>query len=514
MPHLTRTTPRVPRGRVTLALGLAGAMALSIVSGVSASSHREAPLITEDPVADNTDLYAFVSPDKPDSVTLIANWIPNQDPAAGPNYFNFGEDVLYSIHIDNDGDAVEDVTYEWRFRTEIQNPDTFLYATNVITSLDDPDYNFRQVQDVFVVRDGVRTQLVAGQIVPPSNIGIATSGQPGQYQTLVDQGTYDFVTPSGPGQTFSGQRDDGFFADIGSIFDLGQLRPFLPNYKPATRPAQEGIDTFAGVNVHTTSIQVPIAEVTESATQPIIQVWSTSSRPKVRVFNNNNSAAPVNRGRFVQVSRLANPLVNEVVIPLGLKDAYNGLAPRNDAAVLSVPDSGDGITIPLVQDPELAGLITALYGIETPPAPRNDLVSIFLTGIKDVNQIDGSQPADLLRLNTSVAPTGTSPNGQNRLGALGGENDGFPNGRRLGDDVIDIALRAVAGGTPFSKDADGNNSFNKSPNNALADGVDGNDQSFLDTFPYQGTPWQGYGENNELRGSTTSGVDTAQGSNQ
>jgi hypothetical protein len=478
-------------------------MGLSIVSGVSASSHREAPLITEDPVADNTDVYAFVSPDKPDSVTLIANWIPNQDPAAGPNYFNFGEDVLYSIHVDNDGDAVEDVTYEWRFRTEIQNPDTFLYATNVITSLDDPDYNFRQVQDVFVVRDGVRTQLVAGQIVPPSNIGIATSGQPGQYQTLVDQGTYGFDTPSGPGQTFS---------------DLGQLRPFLPNYQPAARPAQEGIDTFAGVNVHTTSIQVPKAEVTESADQPIIQVWSTSSRPKVRVFNNNNSAAPVHRGRFVQVSRLANPLVNEVVIPLGLKDAYNGLAPRNDAATLSVPDSGDGITIPLVQDPELAGLITALYGIETPPAPRNDLVSIFLTGIETFpgaepgtgNAIEGSQPADLLRLNTSIAPSTNDPNTVNRLGLLGGQADGFPNGRRLGDDVIDIALRAVAGGTPFTPN------FNEDgdANNKLADGVDGNDQPFLTTFPYQGTPWQGYGENNELRGSTTSGVDTAQGPNQ
>jgi hypothetical protein len=494
MPHSPFTLPGSRRGRAALALGLTGAMSLSVVSGVNASSHREAPMIAQDPVADNTDVYAFVSPDAPDTVTLIANWIPAEDPAAGPTYYRFGEDVLYSIHVDNDGDAVEDVTYEWRFRDEILNPDTILYATGQITSLDDEDYNFRQRYDLFVVRDGERRPLVQNAILPPNNLGIATP----DYESLTQQATLDLP---GGGQTFSGQRDDAFFADIGSIFDLGQLRPFLPAYQPAPRDAQEPVDFFAGYNVHTTSIQVPISELVQGD-EPVIGVWSTSSRPKVRVFSQNNGANPVNRGRFVQISRLGNPLVNEVVVPFGLKDTFNALAPRNDAAALSQEADEEGVTIPLVQRPELADLITALYGIETPEAPRNDLVSIFLTGIEDVNQPANVQPADLLRLNTSIAPTGSNPNEQNRLGLLAGENDGWPNGRRLGDDVVDIGLRAAAGGTPFTPE------FNESPNNELADGVDGNDQAFLGSFPYQSTPWQGYGENNELRGRTTNGTST------
>jgi hypothetical protein len=498
MPDITRTTPRRRRGYTALAVGLAGVTVLGTVSGVSASSHREAPLIMGDPLADGTDVYAFRSPDKPTHTTLIANWVPAQDPAAGPNYFRFGEDVLYAINIDSTGDAVADVTYEWRFRNDIQKEDTFLYASAVedaqITSLNDPNYNFRQVMDVFVVRGGQRTQLVNGQIVPPSNVGpIATPN----YPALANEGIRRVNTaPEVDTAVFAGQRDDAFFADIGSIFDQGQLRPFLPNYQPAPRDAQAGRDFFAGYNVHTTSIQVPTAALLSDPNQPIIGVWSTASRPKVRVFNQNNGAKPVNRGRFVQVSRLGNPLVNEVVVPLGLKDAFNSLAPRNDAQTLSVPDNGNGVTIPLVQDPELAKLLKPLYNIDTPPAPRNDLVQIFLTGIKDVNQPPNVQPAELLRLNTSVAPTPFDQ--QNRLGFLAGQRDGFPNGRRLGDDVVDIALRAVAGGTPFNENVNGRN-FNQSPNNALADGVDRNDSAFLGSFPYQATPWQGFAENNETR---------------
>ena len=493
MPSTTRTTPRRRRGYTALAVGLAGATVLGGVSGVSASSHREAPLIMGDPLADGTDVYAFRSPDKPTHTTLIANWVPAQDPAAGPNYFRFGEDVLYAIHVDSTGDAVADVTYEWRFRNDIQKKDTFLYASAAenaqITSLDDPDYNFRQVMDVFVVRGGQRTQLVNGAIVPPSNVGpVATPN----YTALANEGIRSITTgPDATGLVFAGQRDDAFFGDIGSIFDQGQLRPFLPAYKPAPRDAAEGNDFFAGYNVHTTSIQVPTAALLSDPNQPVIGVWSTASRPKVRVFNQNNGSQPVNRGRFVQVSRLGTPLVTEVVVPLGLKDAFNSLAPKDDAATLSTAADSRGVTIPLVQDPELAQLLDPLYGIKTPPAPRNDLVSIFLTGIKDVNQPPNVQPAELLRLNTSIAPTPFAD--QDRLGLLAGQNDGFPNGRRLGDDVIDIALRAVAGGTPFTPE------FNVSPNNALADGVDGNDTAFQQSFPYQATPWQGFAENNETR---------------
>lgn len=492
-----RTLPRTTRGRTALALGLAGASVLATVGGATASSHREAPLIMADPAADGTDVYAFMSPDKPGFVTLIANWVPAQDPAAGPNYWRFGEDVLYAINVDSNGDAVPDVTYEWRFRNDIQNPNTFLYASAdqnaQIESLDDPDYNFRQVMDVFVVRNGQRTQLVSNQIVPPSNIGpVATPN----YAQLAAEGVRSLTTgPETGGSVFAGQRDDAFFADIGSIFDQGQLRPFLPAYKPAMRGAQPGRDFFKGYNVHTTSIQVPVTALVPDPNQPVIGVWSTASRPKVRVFNQNSGAQPVNRGRFVQVSRLGNPLVNEVVVPLGLKDTFNTLRPAQDAAALSQPADAEGVTIPLVQKPELAGLITALYGIQTPPAPRNDLVSIFLTGIDGVNAVSGGQPAEVLRLNTSTAPTPFAQ--QDRLGLLAGQNDGFPNGRRLGDDVVDIALRAVAGGTPFTPD------FNKSPNNALSDGVDGNDAQFLPAFPYQATPWQGFAEDNTTRGSGT-----------
>ena len=496
--HVLARTRSRSRGRTAAALGLAGATLLATVSGATASSHREAPLIMEDPLADNTDLYAFVSPDKPGFVTLIANYVPTEDPAAGPNYHRFAEDVLYAINVDNTGDAVADVTYEWRFRNAIQNPNTFLYATGQITDLNDSDYNFRQVMDVFVVRGGERRQIISGATLPPSNVGLATPDYAGLAQASVR--TIGAGTPDVGGLVFAGQRDDAFYGDIGAAFDLGQLRPFLGAYQPATRDAQEPVDFFAGYNVHTTSIQVPIPAVAPNPQQPVIGVWATASRPKVRVFNSNSGAQPVNRGRFVQVSRLGNPLVNEVVIPLGIKDTFNTLKPAQDAGALSQPADADGVTIPLVQRPELAGLITALYGVETPPAPRNDLVSIFLTGIEGVNKVEGGQPAEVLRLNTSVTPTPFAD--QDRLGLLAGQDDGFPNGRRLVDDVVDIALRAVAGGTPFTPE------FDKAPNNALADGVDANDGTFLTSFPYQATPWQGYGENNELRGRTTSGTST------
>jgi hypothetical protein len=449
-------------------------MGLSVISGVNASSHREAPLISQDPVADNTDVYAFTSPaaDEAGTITLIANWIPAEDPAAGPTFYRFGEDVLYSIHIDNDGDAVEDVTYEWRFRNDIQNPNTILYATGVIgddmgdegTPLDDPDYNFRQRYDVFVVRDGERTQIVSDAILPPDNIGIAT---PDYEANLAAAGVYELE--GGAGQTFAGQRDDAFFADIGAIFDLGQLRPALPQYQPAPRDAQVPVDFFSGYNVHTTSIQVPISELVED--EEVIGIWSTASRPKVRVFSQNSGANPVSRGRFVQVSRLGNPLVNEVVIPFGLKDTFNTLQPSQDAAALSTPDG----SIPLVQDPELGRLIEQLYNIDTPEPPRNDLVGIFLTGTGAfaTEQDDNFQPAEVLRLNTTTAPGDVA----------------WPNGRTLSDDVVDTALTAV-GGTD------------------LGDGVDANDGTFLGSFPYQATPWQGYGENNDLRGSVIEGSST------
>lgn len=487
MSNTRRRSLRRPAVATAGVLAVSGALVLGTIGTTGASSHREAPLIMDDPVADNTDVYAFRSPDRPDMLTLIANWRPFEEPGGGPNYYRFGDDVLYAIHIDNDGDAVEDVTYEWRFRTDIQNPDTFLYATGPITSLDDENYNFRQVADVYRVEDGQRTKIASDDIVPPENVGPRTIGT--DYASLAQQGVHPV---EGGGQHFAGQRDDSFYGDIASIFDLGGLRPLNPAHV-IPLDAADGVDTFSGYNVHTTSIQVPISEVVEGD-EPVLGIWSTASRPKVRVFSNNNGANPVNRGRFVQVSRLGNPLVNEVVIPLGLKDTFNALMPRQDAAALSQPEQ-DGVTIPLVQRPELAQLIPQLYpGVEVPSEPRNDLVAVFLTGIQDLNQPADVQPAELLRLNTSIAPTPFAD--QDRLGLLAGQTDGWPNGRRLTDDVIDIALRAVAGGTPLAPNPD---ETNVAPNNALTDGVDGNDLPFLEQFPYQPTPHQGYEINNPQR---------------
>jgi hypothetical protein len=465
--------------RLTAAAGLSGALALGLLAPAGASSHREAPLITEDPVADNTDVYAFVSPDAPDTTTLIANWIPFEEPAGGPNFYNFGDDVLYEVNVDNDGDAVEDITYEWRFTTVFTNPDTFLYNTGPIESLDDADWNIRQLYTLSVVRDGVRTVLGQDLPVPPNNVGPRSTPD---YEALADAA---IVEVPGGILSFAGQRDEAFQVDIASIFDLGGLRPLnelhlvpLPN-----EPGKNGTDGF---NVHSVALQVPTDQLTDG--DPVIGVWATSSRRKTRVFANNSGAIPIESGPFIQVSRLGSPLVNEVVLPVGLKDTFNTLEPSEDAAALAgvqaPPLSTEG-DIPLVTDPMLAELIEVLYpGVDVPPPPRADLVSIFLTGIEGVNQPANVVPSEMLRLNTSIPPTPFAD--QDPLGFLAGQQDGFPNGRRLVDDTTDIELLALAGATPFTPE------FNVAPNNAITDGVTYNDRELLPAFPYIPAPIDGY----------------------
>lgn len=469
---------------MALAGGLGSLLAVSALVSADASSHREAPMIAEDPVADNTDLYAFVAPDDPDSVTLIANWYGFQEPGGGPNYFKFGDDVLYEINVDNNGDAVEDVSYQFRFSTTTVDPNSFLYATGPITRIDDPTWNRPQEYTVTKVANGSSTVIASGLRTAPANVGPRSTPN---YEALAAQAVHDL---GGAGSVFAGQRDDGFYADIASIFDLGGLRPFNSAHAIPLADA-DGIDTFAGYNVQSIALQVPKSEVV-SGTDPVIGVWATASRQASRTLN--TGAPSTFSGEWVQVSRLGNPLVNEVVIPLKLKDAFNGLQPAQDAAALTgaqaPPLSTEG-DIPLVQDPIIAGLVEKLYGIDTPPAPRDDLVAIFLTGIPDVNQPANVQPADLLRLNTDVQPTAFAD--QDRLGLLAGQADGFPNGRRVGDDVIDIALRAVAGATPFTPD------FNVAPNNQLTDGANANDRPYLQSFPYLAIPHQGYDLNNPAR---------------
>jgi hypothetical protein len=453
---------------------LAAVAALAAVIPGSTSSHREAPLISDDPSADTTDVYAFVSPDKPGTVTLVANWVPFENPAGGPNFNRFGDGVRHQIKIENNGDAIPDIIYEFRFATKVTKPDTFLYNTGPIESLDDADWNVRETYTVAKIQDNKRTVLAEGLPVPPANIGPRSTPDYDKLATAAVQTLDD----DGGAQVFAGPRDDPFFVDLGSIFDLGGLRP-LNQAHLVKQPTARGVDGVAGYNVHSIALQVPIERLTRDGEKPsgpddpnaIIGVYSQTQRRRTSVLSS-TGGKPKTSGAWVNVSRLGMPLVNEVVVPVGKKDAFNVSRPAGDAAFLE-----------LVQDPELAKLIPVLYpGVTVPPAPREDLVSIFLTGIDKLNMIPDGKPAEMLRLNMMVPPSASA----SPLGLLGGDNAGFPNGRRLADDVTDIELRALAGGTPFTPD------FNKAPNNALGDGVDANDVAFLPVFPYLASPHQGY----------------------
>jgi hypothetical protein len=445
-----------------VAIVCAGLAVTFAFAPVKASSHREAPLISQDPLADNTDLYAFVSPTAPDKVTIIANFIPLEAPYGGPNYYKFDDNALYEIKIDNNGDAREDVTFQFKFKTTVRNPNTFLYNTGTIASLDSPNWNVRQSYTVTRVDGnkgkGKSAVLGANLPTPPVNIGLRSTPN---YEALAAAAVQDL--PGGV-HVFAGQRDDPFFVDL-NVFDLLAVPP----------ADTDNSDSLAGYNVHTIAIELPIAMLTANGRTPagmadpnaIIGVWSTASRPTMAV---RRDAEDRTNGPYVQVSRLGQPLVNEVVIPRGTKDVFNSLEPVDDGAAL-----------PFVLDPEVPKLLSLLFSIESPAAPRTDLVTIFLTGIPGLNQPANVRPSEMLRLNTAVPPV-FNPN---PLGVLAGDNAGFPNGRRLGDDVVDIALRAMAGATPLTP------AFNGGINAILGDGVAANDKPFLLWFPYVPTPHAG-----------------------
>jgi uncharacterized protein DUF4331 len=447
---------------IVCAAVLCGATGLRF-GDVKASSHREAPLISQDQYADNTDVYSFVSPRNPDRVTLISNFIPLEAPQAGPNYYKFDDNVLYEIMVDNDADAVEDVTFQFRFRTETRNRNTFLYNTGQVTTIDDPDLNVRQFYSVTRF-DGPRRQgrgqVLADNVpVAPVNVGVRSFPN---YAAVASGAVRQL-----PGnlQVFAGPRDEGFYVDVGGVFDLLGVPP----------ADQNDVDGLAGANVHSIAIEVPIASLTRSGTRPssasaadaVIGVWSTASRPSVTSRGGGQEA---HNNHFVQVSRLGQPLVNELVIPRSTKDVFNSLEPTGDAAALA-----------FVQDPEPARLLTQLFGIRVPPTPRTDLVTIFLQGIPGLNQPPNVRPSEMQRLNVAIPPSPVP----NRLGVLAGDRAGFPNGRRVGDDVVDIALRVMAGATPLTP------TFNTGINAQLGDGVDSNDVPYLDEFPYLGLPAPG-----------------------
>ena len=363
-----------------VAVLMVGGLSALVVSG---SSHREAPLISQDPAADATDLYAFVDPNNPTMVNLIANYYPAQEPGGGPNFYRFSDDVQYDINIDNDGDAQKDIVFRFRFRTEVQNEGTFLYNTGPITSLDDPDWNVRQMYSVVRLDEGPGPQvqiLGANLMTPPSNIGPSSTPD---YESLAAAAVHNL----GGGVTvFAGQRDDPFFVDLGATFDLLTIRQ-LPGNNGG------GVDGLGGFNVQTIAIQVPIAQLTDG--DDVIGVWTTASRRKIQVLRP-DGLAPANIGPFQQVSRLGNPLVNEVVIPIGEKDKFNASVPADDGQFAGH-----------VTDPELADLFNLLYDGIVAPVPtsgRDDLVAVFLTGIPTLNQPVGVVASEMLRLNTAIPP--------------------------------------------------------------------------------------------------------------
>jgi hypothetical protein len=495
--------------------------ALTLACGppAEAASHREAPLIALDPAADNTDVYAFVSYDaanlaRPPAdrrVTFILNVNPGQDPSDGPNYFNFDDEVLYAINIDNNEDGkADDIVYELRFRTEnrpvggaagLTSPLPYLGNPHIsgaplpgITRLDGPGsegLTRRQTYGVTEVRHGKRTQLFTNRrlIAVPSNVGPATMPN---YPALAAQGVY---TDQGTRiRVFAGQRAETFYIDLGAVFDTLNLRRFLP---ALTRPGEDadnvnpfGVNRFSGANVSTIAIEVPIARLTSdgkppaAAKNPVIGVYASTARPKVQVRRQPGDPV-VDSGPFVQVSRMANPLVNELIITTPFKDGWNAAEPEDEANFQD-----------FYKNPVVAAELSLVFGVPilpidgSPAGSRTDLMSLLLKYPgQPLRGANCGQPcAELLRLDLRVPPT--PPEQQSRLGAaLGGDPAGFPNGRRPNDDVTDIAVRVV-GGTNYIKAhvGDGVNFLAGAPGVV---GADVTANGIARNFPFLPTPYDG-----------------------
>ena len=494
------TSPYLSRARriagAFCAAALAGAW-IATPPAARASSHREAPAISEDPSVDDTDAYAFVSPEKPDKVVLVGNWFPAEEPSGGPNYFRFSDAARYQINIDNDGQLpVDDVVYELAFQTEVLSAadpsGTFLAATGPIDSLDSPNYNLRQYFTVTKIVNGVRGATIDKDVggrrllSPPNNIGPFSTPN---YASLSAAAVYDI----GDGvRVFAGQRDDAFFIDLGATFDGLQLRPITGTLF-GDNPARLGTpgggrDALAGFNVHTIALEIPTRQLV-TAEQPILGIYTSASRPTMTVLAVGGDTQAT---EFVQVSRLGFPLVNELFnsIPT-LKDQYNRTEPGSDFDVITLQ--------PRLKNPELTNLFKGLFPqafttMNLPPQEqRVDLVAAILLGVPGLNMIGSSPaPADLLRLNTSLgAAKQPGDAGYSPLGVLAGDTTGFPNGRRPWDDVVDIELRVAAGVLYKALIAPGGPDYNVAPNNLLADGVDVNDQPFLAVFPFIAEPSEG-----------------------
>ncbi len=467
------------RRRLAVVVAAVAAAAIAVPLGFG-SSHREAPNIALDPAADNTDVYAFTADDAPKALTIAADWIPGQVPANGPNFFRFDDRARYYVSLDNTGDGVADIRYLFKFKTKVRNKNSFLYAGPGTQDFNDPGLNVIQRYDLVrqTLKHGKvkRAKRVAHKLpVAPSNIGPKTFPN---YQNFVDQSIKRLDDGT---KVFVGARDDPFYVDLGATFDA-------INVRAGTGNQGQGKDDLSGFATSATVLQIPERLVTRNGKQvsgpdarnAVVGVWSSTDRRRLEVTNarfDKGSSRRTGRkpNRFVQVSRLGNPLVNEVVIPLGQKDKFNRTTPDDDAA-----NYGKFVT-----KPELAAVLNALFGINAPETDRTDIVQALLQGIPNLNQHSGGNagtPVDTLKINLGIPPTMTP----SRFGVIGGDNAGFPNGRRLADDVVDIELQVVAGYLVG----------NKVP---LGDGVDKNDKKFLSYFPYLAAPDSGFASNPSQR---------------
>jgi hypothetical protein len=465
-----------------------------------ASSHREAPFITRMPKVDASDLYMFRSyeANRKDFITLIANYVPLQAPYGGPNYFSMDPDALYEIHIDNNGDAKEDITFQFRFNNQNKNTTLKIGGKDVsiplvingaaaIDGVNSAGVNLRETFTINMVKGDRRTGAVSrvanaagGSMTfdkPIDNVGNKSIPD---YAAYAGKHVYDIAIPncSAPGRVFVGQRKDPFVVNLGETFDLINIKAPATAFDPNAERA--GRDDLANSNVTSIALEVPIACLATAA-EPVIGAWTTASVRQGRLVNPTPSTSTASKegGAWTQVSRLGMPLVNEVVIGLKDKDQFNHSKP-----------SGDGQFALYVTNPTFPAIVEILYGkagaVAPTNFPRNDLVTAFLTGVKGINQPTNVVGSEMLRLNTTTPVSDK----QERLGVIGGDNAGFPNGRRPGDDVVDIVLRVAMGRLCIL-------SIGCVPTDAPAGKLDFTDGAYLDSsfvnnsFPYLKTPIAG-----------------------
>jgi len=478
---------------VLVTAGILAAAALLAPGRALASSHNEAPFTSKNPSLDDTDFYMFRDPNDPSMVNLIACRYGLIEPQGGPNYAGFQDGAWYDIRIDNNGDGVEDVTFRFTFKTTYKQPSTFLYALPGLTSITDPNLLVTQTYSLDRITGPAGnpppsqiTNILRDQPVFPPNIGPKTfpnyAGLPNGIQKSAD----------GKISVFVGPRQDPFFVDLGMVFDAVNLEtgPGLGRPGVGVGATGGGRDTLYGYSVLATALQVPIAQLTSVGFQvgdaansvSVIGGWASVSIPASRTINADGSVTST--GAYVQVSRLGNPLVNEVLVGVGRKDYWNSQPPAAEAQFKG-DASNPGELFPI-----LATYMNVLFGVNVPPGPRSDIELALFRGIGPgnpfgvpINTHPGEVYADELRLNTAVAPTPFSS--ASRLGYLGGDVAGFPNGRRLCDDVVDIELRVVAGVLQGG-------AYGGAPNNQLGDGVDFPERGCRYSFPFMWAPTSGF----------------------